>query len=435
MNTNIELRRWLAFGTGVGIEIGPDDLSVVVVRVRPSGASVMTAAVVERFRERPAAEWGTEYASILRKYNVAHVPATAILPRRDVILRVLNLPGVADRDLQSAVAFQIDSLHPYGEDDAAWAWSRLGPGSALVAIARRTQVDDCLRLFSEAGVRLASLTLSAAVLNPAVRMFGAPPANGFVAFTEAGGALEAYGESEARPLFSAAFDLPPARAYALAASELRLPVETEPVALATLLPQPKQAPADFSVEANPLPYAAAIAGGCPLLAHPVNLVPAALRSSTSRIRYIPTAVLGVMLLAAAAALLAVKPVEDRKYMEALAREIARLEPEARKADVLDRAIAATRARSQLIDAFRRRSRHDIDTLQELTKILEPPAFLDQLELTRTTVTLGGQTPQSATLLKMVDDSPRFRGSEFTVPIARANNGDVFRIRATREGAE
>jgi Tfp pilus assembly PilM family ATPase len=212
MNTNIELRRWLAFGTGVGIEIGPEDLNVVVVRVRPSGASVITAAVVERFRERPAAEWGAEYAAILRKHNVAHVPATAILPRRDVILRVLSLPGVADRDLESAVAFQIDSLHPYGEDEASWAWSRLGPGSALVAIARRALVDDCLRLFNEAGVRLASLTLSAAVLNPAVRIYGTPPAGGFVAFTEAAGSLEAYGESEARPLFSAAFDLAPARA-------------------------------------------------------------------------------------------------------------------------------------------------------------------------------------------------------------------------------
>jgi Tfp pilus assembly protein PilN len=184
-----------------------------------------------------------------------------------------------------------------------------------------------------------------------------------------------------------------------------------------------------------LPYAAAIAGACPLLAHPVNLVPAALRSSTSRIRYIPTAVLGVVLLAAATALLAVKPVEYRKYMDALAREIARLEPEARKADALDRSIAATRARSQLIDSFRRRSHHDLDTLQELTKMLEPPAFVEQLELTRTTVTIGGQTPQSATLLKLLDDSPSFRGSEFTVPIARANNGDVFRVRAAREGAE
>lgn len=435
MNTNIELRRWLAFGTGVGIEIGPEDLSVVVVRVRPSGASVITAAIVERFRERQAADWGAEYASILRKHNVAHVPATAILPRRDVILRVLSLPGVADRDLESAVAFQIDSLHPYGEDEAAWAWSRLGPGSVLVAIARGVVVDDCLRLFGEAGVRLASLTLSAAVLNPAIRIFGAPPKGGFVAFTEAGGSLEAYGESEARPLFSAAFDLPAARASSLAASELRLPAETAPVAIGSLLPRPKQAPAGFSPDANPLAYAAAIAGGSPLLAHPVNLVPAAQRSSTSRIRYIPTAVLGVMLLAATTALFAVKPVEDRKYADALAREITRLEPQARKADALDRNIAAMRARSQLIDAFRRRSRHDLDALQELTKILEPPAFLDQLEVTRTTVTLGGQTPQSATLLKVLDDSPRFRGSEFTVPLARANDADVFRVKAAREGAE
>lgn len=435
MNTNIELRRWLAYGTGVGIEIGPADLTVVVARVRPSGVSVRTAAVIERFRERPAAEWGGEYAALLRKHNSAHLPATAVLPRRDVILRVLNLAGVADRDLESAVTLQIDSLHPFGDDEASWAWSRLGPGSVLVAISRRTVVDDCLRLFSEAGVRLAALTVSAAVLNPAVRMLAAPPAGGFVAFTESGGSLEAYGESAARPVFSAAFDVPPGRAWGLAAAELRLADSAEPVAISALLPKPKAAPAEFAVEAAPFPYAAAIAGACPLLAKPVNLLPAAMRSSSSRIRYVPTAVLGAALAGSVIALAAVKPVEDRKYMEALTREIVRLEPEARKADVLDRSVAAARARTQAIDDFRKRSQKDIDALQELTKMLQPPAFVDQLEMTRNSITLGGQAPQSAGLLKQLDDSPRFKGSEFTIPIVRANAGDIFRLRAAREGAE
>ena len=51
-----ELRRWLAFGAGVGVEIGGDDLNVAVVRVRPSGATVLGAAAIRQFRERPAAE-------------------------------------------------------------------------------------------------------------------------------------------------------------------------------------------------------------------------------------------------------------------------------------------------------------------------------------------------------------------------------------------
>jgi hypothetical protein len=106
MNTNIELRRWLAFGTGVGIEIGPEDLNVVVVRVRPSGASVITAAVVERFRERPAAEWGTEYASILRKHNVA---VNAVAPGPIITPRF-----VASRPIDEAKLVQEGTLERYG---------------------------------------------------------------------------------------------------------------------------------------------------------------------------------------------------------------------------------------------------------------------------------------------------------------------------------
>ena len=56
------LRKWLSFGTGVGIEVGPQDLTVSVVRARPSGAELLDSRTIAGFRERPAVEWGREYA-------------------------------------------------------------------------------------------------------------------------------------------------------------------------------------------------------------------------------------------------------------------------------------------------------------------------------------------------------------------------------------
>ncbi len=58
-------RKWLAFGTGVGIEMGREDLIVTVVRLRPSGVRVLGELTIPRFREQPAAEWGEAYASFL----------------------------------------------------------------------------------------------------------------------------------------------------------------------------------------------------------------------------------------------------------------------------------------------------------------------------------------------------------------------------------
>jgi hypothetical protein len=52
----------------------------------------------------------------------------------------------------------------------------------------------------------------------------------------------------------------------------------------------------------------------------------------------------------------------------------------------------------------------------------------------TTVVLNGQAEQAAPLLKLLDSSPMFEGSEFTVPISRAGTNEVFRIRTNRKGA-
>jgi general secretion pathway protein L len=184
-----------------------------------------------------------------------------------------------------------------------------------------------------------------------------------------------------------------------------------------------------------LQYSAGLAGACPLLARPLNLLPSAERAATSRLRYVPTAALLVLLALCAVALAAVKPIENRRYMEALSRELAGVEPEARKAAALDAALNAARARSRLIDAYRRRSQADLDTLLELTRTLQPPAFLEQVELTRNRAILGGVSGEAAALLKLIDESPRFSGSEFTIPLARVPDGERFRLQATREGAE
>ncbi len=431
-----DVRRRLAFGTGIGIEIGPEDLNVVIARVRPSGARVLAATSIRRFRERPASEWGAEYGRFVRSNGAAHLSATVLAPRRSVIVRVLHLPGVPERDLNAAIALQVDSLHPYGEDDVVYSWLRVGEaGNVLVAVIRRAALEEYTRLFADAGVRLANLSFSAAVIHPALRMFAPPPAGGFIALADTADGTEIYGESEAHPLLSAAFDGPAERAHALAAAELRLPADAEPAILAKLLPQPKAAPEGFDVHEAALPYAAALAGACPLLGRPLNLLPAELRVSASRLRYAPTMALSAALALCLVSLVAVKPVEDRKYLAALTAEITALEAEAAKAAVLDRAIERTRAQSRQIDAFRQRSKADLDTLLELTKTLQPPTYLDQLELTRTRLVLGGFTGQAAEMLKLIDSLPQFSGSEFTMPLSRQERGEGFRIQAKREVAE
>lgn len=432
--TSLDFKKWLAVGTGIGIEIGSDDLAVTVVRLRPSGARVVGELAIPRFREQAAAEWGAAYAAFLQKLGVKHLAATILLPRDEVTVRQVSLPGVADKDLASAVRFEIDSLNPYSEEDVAYDWARIGKtSSVLIAMARRSVVERYTAIFSQAGVKAAAFTFSAPVIYSALRLLSVPPKDGFLAVEPGEGGLEVYGESPTRPVFSARLEQPPDRARTLAVSELRLAPETEAPLLHDQLPRPLAAPETYEPSRACLSYAAALAGAGLLRGLSVNLLPAEQRQSASRLRYVPTAVLGSVVLLLAIALLAYPSYADRHYVGLLETQIRAYAPLARRAADADREIASDRNRSQTLDTFRQQTRQDLDALNELTRLLAPPGWVNSLQLTRNSVSISGETNQAAELIKLLDGSRQFQGSSFSLPLQKTAGGEAFSIRSTRKG--
>jgi hypothetical protein len=420
-----EYRKFAAFGTGIGIEIRGADLEVVVARVRPSGVEVAGRTSIRDFRERPAADWGAEYAGFLKKLGEGRLSAAVLLPRGEVIVRQLALPGVARKDHGSAIALELDSLHPFGEEDVVHGWSPL-PGGVLVAVLRRAVMDRYMAMFEEAGVAVGALTFSGVAIHGAARLFGTPPPGFIAVIGGEGGGVEVYGESPSRALFSAEFDVPPARAVALGIAELRLPHETVPATLDQVLPRPHKG----STPA-PLAYAAAIAGACPRLAPVANLLPAERRAANSRAMFIPTAILAALLVLTMAAAVVYSRWADHRYLGKLQEEIAGLEPQARRAAALDAEIALLRARARLLDEFRDRTRQDLEALNELSVLLPPPIWTNSIELGRDAVNVNGEAEQAVGLLKVIDASPLFHDSDFAV-LARSGSNELFRIRTKRE---
>jgi hypothetical protein len=403
-----------------------------VARVRPGKVRVLGRLVIEDFASRPAAEWGGEYTRFLKSLSAERFSATVLLPRREVIVRQVALPGVASKDLESAIRFQLESMHPYGEDEVVWGSSPLAFGSVLVGIARKEAIDRYATMFLEAGVPVASFTFSAAAMHAAIRLNSAPaPAGGFVALSRtAAGAVEVYGESPSRPVFTAEFDLPPARAAALALSELRLTPGSQPYALEDLLPKPLVNPIANDLSRNARPYATALAGACPHLAPAANVLPPGQRRSNSRTVFVPTAILGALVLMVVGAMAAYSSWSERDYLHKLNQQIAALEPARKKADALDRQYEQLRARAVLLDQFHRQTRADLDALNELTHLIEPPAWTRLIELNRDNARLGGDAPQTAPLPKILDSSPYFEGTEI-MTTSRGPNGETFQLRTNR----
>lgn len=428
------LRGLMRFGTGAGIVAGAGDLEVCLARVRPGGARQLGALRIENYRERPASEWGREYAEFLAQHDASHLAAWLVLPRLEVVARQVRLPGVTDRDAPAAIAFQLDSLHPFASEDAAHDFRRTGrSGSFCVAVAERRVIDFYTALFSEAGVKLAGMTFSGSAVFVSARLYGAPPA-GFVAVREAeeGGEpmVEVYGESPEYPLFSAVFDGKAERAAALAAAEMRLGADAPVLAWEDVLPKP--APGGDGERASAAAWAAALAAACPHLGTPVNLLPEELRAASSRAQYVPTAVLAGSLVLLGAAMIADSAWMERQYRKELEAEMARLAPQAQRVEKLDRELASAMERIELLESYRRRTRGHLDTVLELTEMIEPPGWLMSLQVAPDQVTLWGESPRADELLKKLDASPRFSSAEFTAPLSRGAGGDVFRIRARRE---
>ncbi len=434
------LRKWLAFGTGVAIEIRETELHAAIVRVRPSSTGVLGSAVVTEYKTRPAGEWGTELAQFLRKLGYGHVAATVLLPRRDITVRVISLPGVNDSDLEGALALEIDGLHPFGDDEVCYSYARLAKSdSVLVGVTRREVVDRYLTIFAEAGIKVARFTFSAAALYSALRSRGIGTTEGFLSTGPADfhGEAEFYGESEAKPLFSAVLPAASENAIAFALSELRLDQGIEVRTVASLLAPPSVFPASYDpatpdYTGNGFLYAAALMSACPWLGLNINLLPESMRRSSSRVRLIPTFALATILALLVGALAAQSRYQDTRYLALVQTEVKKLEPRARRLDALDRQIAGTRVRTQLLDEFRRRTKLDIEALSEVTKIIAPPGWVNGLDLDRVGIQFGGEVEQAATLLKMLDNSPHFAESQFTMPISRQGVGEAFRIKATRE---
>jgi Tfp pilus assembly protein PilN len=431
-----ELRKLMRFGSGVGIEIGVKDLDVVAARVRPGSIRVLGRLAIRDFAARPAAEWGIEYAKFLRSLGTSYLSATVLLPQREVVVRQVALPGVANRDMEAAIRFQLDSLHPYGEDDVAWGWSPVGLGAAMVGIARRSTVDRYLQLFAAAGILVASFTFQAAALHAAIGLDGAGHPEGFVALGHAApGGVQVYGESSSRPVFSAELDMPEDRAAALALSELRLPPETASLRFEEALPKPDWNPVENDLSRNALPYATALAGAFPRLAPAANLLPPEDRRFGSRVMWVPTVALAVLLAAILGGAAAWSRVAERQYLDRMHAEIANLMPLQQRAAALSREASHALSRAQWLDQYRSQTRRDLELLHELTRLIEPPAWTRSIDITRESVRLQGETPQATALWKILDSSRLFRNSKLDYNQPSAAGGESFIISATREAGK
>jgi Tfp pilus assembly protein PilN len=432
-------RRVMVFGSGFGIAIGERNLEAVIVRARPSGARLIATTTIQDFRNRPAAEWGAELLKFVQAAGESRLAATLLLPRSEVIVRSLALPGVADKDVANAIDLQIDTLHPWGDLEVAWGWSRAGHGAlkgdVLIGVARKELLSSYETHFAEAGILMAAATFSPAVIHAAIRIWNKAPASLLCFNTDENGRTEIYGESESRSVFSAEFSVRRERAIALARAELRMAPDQPARQLSDVLPQaPGATLSDSTLSGSAFAYSAAIAGSASRVAGFANLLPPERRASHNRVQYLIPAALGILLVLALVTVFVIFPaIEQKRYRAELESAAHRLEPAALRVQTIERKIRETRNRILLLDEIKRRPQADLEILNELTRLLPPPVWTTSVEIYPDTVVISGEAEQAEPLLKILDSSPLFQNSEFALSLTRNAQTEQFRIKTTRRG--
>jgi Tfp pilus assembly protein PilN len=166
-----------------------------------------------------------------------------------------------------------------------------------------------------------------------------------------------------------------------------------------------------------------------------NVLPPEYRSVSSRVAFVPTIVLAALLVAVLGGAAAWSRIAERRYLAQVRAEIAHLQPLQQRAAAYARDAARARARTQWLDAYRAQTRQDLDLLNDLTRMIEPPAWTNSIGITRDSVRLQGEAPQAAALWKILDGSGLFKNSKLESSQASGVNAESFMIGATRESGK
>ena len=451
------------FGAGCGIEIRGADLYCIGVKVRSSGVTVLGVRAIEGFESRPPIEWGREYAAFLAECGLSHVAATVGLPRRDVIVRQVQLPPMSEKERTAAILYQLDGLHPFGDDEVVFAHAPLGdakktgPAPTAVVIAERERIDRYANLFEEAGVKVAAFTVAAAALYAGLRARSdAPPAPLMIADLD-GRTLEVYGESAGRPLLSAEFTLnglTASRALQLAAADLRLagderakliavgeggeqpvgdapPAELELAAPEEVFPPPVGAPASFELRRDLTALAVGVESACPSLGWRANLLPEARRKTDSRWLWAPTAALAFLLVLLGVGFWLRPAMQNRAYADALRQKIAELNATAGESEVARAETDQVREKIAVLEKLSRRTRADMDILRELSIVVPSNAWSTLLQIDDAGVRIDGEADTAAPLLGVLTNARTIDEAAFATSLVKIDAGERFQITAKR----
>ena len=451
----------------LGVTFGPDALHLSLLSSHWERVRRVDAETIDGFQAMPPDRRRRRVQAFLERNRAAHCSVVVSLPRREVLLRQLELPLEARENLAKVVEYQRVHLLPSEEQAVATDTLAVREDSdpprlrvTLFVVLQSTldrTLDSCRQLglspdrilpgaVALADYLRASLPKAAAAPSLAVQL---DPPRGELAglvqgqlrlckeFRYDSSNLEEVLESEAE-LFRGEAGLDeeaPLQLYLagdggpLSQSEGRLPFRALP-------PPPPSGPAHALARPAAADWPALAAAFCGFKrkgALAVNLLPAALRPRKSRWEWVPTYALAALNLLLLLALLLQGPVQQRAWSQRMSRERERLEPAVSAFRKLEAERDLWRERVGLLDRHRNRNPHLLAALAELSRVLPADSVVTLLTLREGQLRIQGTSGQAAALPRILEDSRHFGQVELVSSISRNSKGrETFHLQARLE---
>ena len=457
------MSRWIPRRPVLGVEVDGTSLLLACLKPGLGRAPVSYFGTVSNFATISPGQLRAKLREFLAPLGVEDPLVVLGLPRRECMIRFLNLPATARRSLSEAISLQVEMYKPTDNETFDWDTVVIDEREQLAAtlvLAPRISIEKFVHIFSEAGYPITRITLTqfaqlhlllsaeSALLDKRFLLVDGRNHDIELALLE--GRKLVYSRSlslgrdaavaahevlaEIRQAFSSLRWKEGENLVVLVAGDVPVTIER---ALGSLGPTEKL---KEKVRQRALPeqgglqkyWGAATVALSVLLGgrrgYSLNLLPAELRPSRRQSRYLTTYGLlfanAVMLLALGLRV----PVQNYVLLRQYRREIAGVRVRADEMKQLLQSGRSMRQELLAFDAFQQHGRQPLEALNEIARQLPSDAWVNTYSCKKGLVELTGSAKAASPLLSLFQSSSQFQDVKFNGALSQDSSGaERFRL--------
>ena len=430
--------------TGIGVELRGEDMLISSLQSNFSGEVFTHFKRIANYRQRDKEDLRRELTQFFKSCGLAKDNIVLGIPRRDIILRQLDLPVEVADNLKQVIQYQVQSFEPTEEDRFYYDYAVLDTNGSkkrlaiLLAMVRKSLLDDHLQLLLALGIRpTLVIGSSMALSNMFLRRRKDLRDKTFILADLTSSSMEllalhqgtlAYSREVPKENNQRWADLT-LRELNEAASKIRLGPEdtleriilageTAEIAhteIAAVIPDCellKNTP-DFEIPGESKFHIQEAASSLGLAytgmtRHPsikLNLLPEDLRIRQTRWAYVPAVILGLAVLTLLAALAFHRTFQNRALVRKLDQEIQALKGPVDRVQSLRGQTEALEGRIRAFEDRLRNKDMNLEILRELTNILPSDTYLTTYTYRDGTIQMGGSSASAPKLIAELEKSP------------------------------